>query len=437
MNMVRNKATVQPRRRLKADLNIPGDKSISHRAVMISAVAGGNSRISGFLESEDCLNTLNALRSLGAAIRGGEGDYTVEGTGGTLRQPGHPLDLGNSGTGMRLLSGILAAQDFASEMTGDESLRSRPMGRIKEPLEMMGAGVELTGERGCAPVCISGGPLRGVEYELPVASAQVKSCVLLAGLFAGGTTTVIEPRITRDHTERMLENAGADIDIDGNRISVKGVGGLRVPLSAGEWNIPGDFSTAAYWIAAGACSKDSALRIRDTGLNPTRTAFLEVLRRMGARVEITPRGDSGQTEWEPAGSIAVEAGDLRGTEVQGNEVPNMIDELPLVAMMGAFAKGVTVIRNAEELRVKESDRIAATVSGLSAMGVDIEEKPDGMIVRGGGGIRGKAAVKSYGDHRIAMTMAIAGLLAENPVEIEDIDCVSTSYPGFWETMEKL
>lgn len=426
--------TVQPRGRISGTISVQGDKSISHRAAMLSAAAQGQSAIEGFLASEDCLSTLAALESLGAGVERDGTTVRINGTGGRFRKPARPLDCGNSGTSMRLLSGLVAGQDFTCELTGDASLRSRPMKRIKEPLELMGAKVELTGDGGCAPVRITGGRLKGIEYRLPVASAQVKSCVLLAGLFAEGKTTVSEPQPTRDHTERMLKAAGAGVEVDGLKIVVAGAGPGAPGLKARRWFVPGDFSSAAFWLVAAACREGSDVTIENVGLNPRRTALIGVLRRMGAGIKVTEKC-TGKGE-EPLGVIRVTGARLKGAEIGGEEIPALIDELPIAAVAGAFAVGRTVIRDASELRVKESDRIAAMAKNLRALGVSVVEKPDGMIVEGPAAIRG-GEVESFGDHRVAMAMAILALGAGAPVKINDVGCVNTSYPGFWDDMNKL
>ena len=427
---------IEPCGGVSGTVRVPGDKSISHRLAMMSGLAAGESVIHGFLCSEDCLNTLRAVEALGAGFASEGSTVRVQGTGGPFAKPDHVLDLGNSGTGLRLLSGLLAGHPFVSELTGDRSLRSRPMQRIREPLEMMGARVDLLGEAGRPPVRIRGGRLQGIQYTMPVASAQVKSCVLLAGLFAKGATSVEEPRATRDHTERLLRALGLPVSLDGPRRTVAGEG-PDGPFYAGrEWTVPGDFSSAAYWIAA-ACREGSDVRIEGVGLNPTRTAFLSVLERMGGRLTVAPDDNAPGDGWEPAGSVTVCGGALAGTEVAGEEVPNLIDELPLVAVMGALAGGTTTIRDAAELRVKESDRIVATVEGLRAMGVQVEELDDGLVVEGGSPIRGGCDVDSRGDHRIAMAMAVLALFADAPTRIHHVACVETSYPGFWECLADL
>jgi 3-phosphoshikimate 1-carboxyvinyltransferase len=427
--------TAYPSPTVGGTVRVPGDKSISHRAVMLSGLAEGESTVEGFLDGEDCMNTLRAMQALGAdAVREGA-VLRIRGTGGRLSAPPGELDMGNSGTSTRLIAGIVAGQPFSATLTGDESLRSRPMRRIKEPLERMGATVELLGPNGCAPVRIRGGSLRGVEYATPVASAQVKSCVLLAGLFARGRTTVTEPAPTRDHTERMLREAGYTVQCEGNRVSLEGCAGDRLPLRARRWVVPGDFSSAAFWLTAAACRAGAQVRVDNVGLNPRRTAFLNVLRRMGAEVDV--REMPGVEGGEPVGTITVRGRGLQGTTVAGLEIPNLIDELPCVAVLGAFAEGSTVIREAHELRVKESDRIASMAAALRAFGVRVEEVPDGMTIEGGGQLTGGAEVDSLGDHRIAMCTALLTLGATAPVRIRHVACIATSYPAFWHDLTAL
>lgn len=429
--------TVQPCMKLAGGIRVPGDKSVSHRLAMLCALVSGRSRISGYLMSEDCINTLKAMEKLGAKVDVSGDDLTIWGTGGVFSQPDGVLDMGNSGTGIRLLTGLLASQPVVAELTGDESLRSRPMMRIKDPLEKMGASIDLLADGKFAPMRVSGGRLKGIEYVLPVASAQVKSCVLLAGLTADGETVVVEPRPTRDHTEKLLKALGVDIRVDGLRISLKGTSGRSVVLRSGDWVVPGDFSSAAFWLVAAACREGADVVVENIGLNSRRTALLDVLKRMGANVLIRPTGQQDQDVWEPMGDVTVVGCGLRGTEIGGDEIPNLIDELPILAVAGALAEGITVIKDAAELRVKESDRIATVVEGLRAFGVKVEERSDGMVVHGGCKIRGGIEIDSHADHRIAMAMAILALFADGPVLIKDIACIATSYPGFWTDMEAL
>ncbi|MCH7225560.1 3-phosphoshikimate 1-carboxyvinyltransferase [Haloferula sp. A504] len=420
---------VQRIERFDVDLEVPGDKSISHRVAMIAGLARGASNITGFLPSEDCLNTLNAMRACGVAhgvreemLGFGPTSLRIEGRAMRLAAPSQPIDCGNSGTGMRLLAGLLAGQSFGSELFGDASLSGRPMGRITTPLREMGAEIETLGEKdGCAPLKIHPAVLTPIRYELPVASAQVKSAVLLAGLFCEGTTTVVQPATTRDHTERMFEAFGIRVVEDGNTISIDGG---QVPVGR-DFHVPGDISSAAFWVVAAAVRPGCRLVLRRVGLNPTRTAILDVIERMGATVVRKPVVDA---VGEPYGDVEVHGADLQGTDLLPEEIPNLIDEIPVIAVASALASGRTRIRNARELRVKETDRIATTLEGLRAMGASVEEFDDGMEIEGGS-LNG-ATVKSYGDHRIAMAFAMAGLHAAGETRVIGTACVRTSYPGF-------
>ena len=407
---------------------------MSHRSAMFASLAEGSSTITGFLESEDCLSTVEAMRRLGVAIeRTGPGTFFVQGRGGRFSAPKEDVDCGNSGTTMRLLSGILAAQPFRSRLTGDASLSKRPMGRVIKPLTEMGARFTAEGGEGKPPLVVEGASLKPLSYVMPVASAQVKSAVLLAGLFAAGETSVIEPAPCRDHTERMLEEFGVSLDLgdaDENgrrRIAIRGPQHLK----ARDFAVPGDISSAAFWLVAASAKEGSEVDIEGVGLNPTRTGILSVLRRMGSRMEITSRDPKAA---EPFGSVKVLGAKLHGTVIQGAEIPNVIDELPILAVAGALASGRTVIRDAMELRVKETDRIAAVAGNLRAMGASVTETEDGMEIEGGLPLHG-ARLRCFGDHRIAMAFAIAGLFAEGETLIEDVDCVATSYPTFGSTLD--
>ncbi len=414
---------------LHAEFSVPGDKSISHRAAIFGGLSNGVCEISNFLPSEDCLNTLKAMGALGARYevseeleKYGPTKLRIHGQSMKLSAPSAPIDCGNSGTGMRLLAGLLAGQDFSSELFGDASLSSRPMGRITDPLSKMGARLETLGEKpGCAPLKIHGSKLKAITYEMPVASAQVKSAVLLAGLFSEGTTVVHQPSTTRDHTERMLAAFRVSTRVDGNKISLPG---RQIPESC-DFTVPGDISSAAFWLVAAAAMPGSRLLISDVGLNPTRTAILNVLSRMGARMTEIVRSSEG----EPIGNIEIHGAPLNGTTLLAEEIPNLIDEIPVIAVAAALAQGDTHIRNARELRVKETDRITTTVENLRKMGADVEEFEDGMIIHGGNPLKG-AEIDSHGDHRIAMAFAIAGLFASGETEIHGTDCINTSYPGF-------
>ncbi len=429
-------AQVHPCAPLSGVLRVPGDKSISHRLAILAALAAGRSGMRGFLQSEDSLSTVRALQAVGAGAEFAGDTLIMEGIGGQQwRQPDQPLDVGNSGTSMRLLSGLLAGRQLVTELTGDASLCSRPMGRIKEPLELMGAKVELLGPGGRAPIRITGGCLHGIDYAMPVASAQVKSCILLAALFAEGRTTIREPLPTRDHTERLFQMLGLPLAVEDNCLSLQGCGSQGPALTARDWMVPGDFSSAAFWLVAAAARPGARVTIHDVGLNPRRTALLDVLKRMGTVITVAPSKHT--LSPDPCGEITVRGGHLRGTRIGGGEIPNLIDELPLVAVAGALADGTTEIRDARELRVKESDRIAGMAANLKALGVPVTEYDDGMAIQGGGPIRGGVALNSYGDHRIAMAMAILALRADAPVTIAPVACVDTSYPGFWNQLEEL
>lgn len=416
---------------INAEISVPADKSMSHRAAMLASLSDGHCVIRNFLAGEDCLGTMHVLRQLGVEISEmGPAEFRVRGCRGKFTEPLGPLDCGNSGTTMRLMSGLLAAQPFRSILTGDESLSRRPMKRIMEPLRGMGANLEAGGAGDCPPLVIRGNAaLRGVEYRLPVASAQVKSAVLLAGLLASGTTTVVEPVPTRDHTERMLAHFGVPVRREGNRVTV--VGG-NLP-SARDFMVPGDISSAAFWLVAAAAQPGARLRVRDLGLNPTRTGILAVLLRMGARIR-EEHESSGAGE--PFGIVEISGCSLKGTAIEGKEIPNVIDELPVLAVAGALASGTTVIRNAGELRVKESDRLAVVAHHLREMGADVTEFEDGLEIHGGRPLSG-ANLASHGDHRIAMAFAVAGMFADGETVVENTACVETSYPGFVEQLERL
>ena len=427
-----NLVTVHPCRALAGIVRVPGDKSISHRVAMLSAIAAGTSRLNGFLRSADCLNTLEAVQALGARVAITPECILV--TGGPWADPRQPLDMGNSGTGLRLLAGLLAGRTWTTELTGDASLRSRPMKRIQAPLEQMGARVELTGPGGCAPIRLAGGALRGIVYHMPVASAQVKSCILLAALFAKGETRIEEPLPTRDHTERAFQIMGIPVQTDGRQVMIRGYGPQGPILSARDWTVPGDFSSAAFWLVAAAVLGTS-VTVQNVGLNPRRTALLDVLKRMGADLSVVPGTDS--LAAEPSGAVTTRGTDLHGTEIGGAEIPNLIDELPIAAVAGALARGTTIIRDARELRVKESDRIACMVANLRALGIPADEREDGMSVSGGAQVRGDVELDCYGDHRVAMAMAILALRASGPIRIRGIACVNTSYPEFWHHLKLL
>ncbi len=436
MSTIPQSVIVAPSGPFKGELEVAGDKSISHRIAMLAGLASGTSTISNFLQSEDCVNTLRAMEALGARSYFDEdGLLHVQGTGGNLMEPAGALNVGNSGTTIRLLSGILAGQPGTFEITGDDSLCTRPMGRIKEPLERMGAKVEVTGERGTAPIRITGGKLKGIDYLLPIASAQVKSCVLLAGLFAEGVTSITEPVPTRDHTERVFKMLDLPLTVNGSQISLKGFGGEGPKLKARSFAVPGDFSSAAYWMVAAAARKGSDVTIRNVGLNPRRMALIDVLKRAGAQVDV--RLDSSSIDGEPVGEVHVLGGKLKAVTVKGAEIANLIDELLLVAVLGCLADGVTRIENAAELRVKESDRIATAVANMRLMGVEVEEFPDGMAIKGPAVLKPTGALRSYGDHRNAMAMSVLASYAREQTVINNVSCVDTSYPNFWSDFKSL
>lgn len=434
---MRNTIQVSPQKTISGELAVPGDKSISHRAAILAGLSDGSCRVENFLSSEDCVNTLRAMVQLGVryeVLKGTEEqpeDLLIHGCGNELKAPDQELDCGNSGTGMRLLAGVLASQKFDSVLVGDESLSGRPMGRVMIPLGEMGAQIDARGEKeGCAPLHISGGSLKVIKYDMPVASAQVKSAVLLAGLFAKDTTVVYQPATTRDHSERLLNYFGVEVVTEGNRVSIEG--GQKV--TARDLVVPGDVSSAAFWIVAAAVTPGSKFTLTNVGLNPTRTAIITVLKRMGARITDTIEHQDGG---EPRGVIEIEGGTLTGTEILPEEVPNLIDEVPILAVAGILSEGTMTIRNAQELRVKETDRIDTVVKNLRAMGGEIEEFDDGMVIPGGQKLQG-AQLDSYGDHRIAMAFAIAGLLAESgETTIVNTACVNTSYPTFSQHLTKI
>ncbi|HLB23352.1 MAG TPA: 3-phosphoshikimate 1-carboxyvinyltransferase [Dehalococcoidia bacterium] len=424
---------IRPARRLRGTIAVPGDKSISHRAAMLNALAEGEAAVHNFLPGEDCLSTLRVLRALGVEATLDEGGDTpvlrIRGRGlRGLREAADVLDCGNSGTTMRLMSGVLAGQYFLSVLTGDASLRSRPMARVLEPLHRMGAQVGSR-EGGLAPLVIRGGHLRGIRYRLPVASAQVKSCVLLAGLFAEGETVVEEPEATRDHTERMLDAMGARIGREGPAVRLT----PGQPLQPLSMRVPNDLSAAAFWMVAAAVHPDAELRLTGVGINPTRTGIIDALRAMGADLATEEERVVGG---EPVADIVVRSSRLQGTTVEGEMVARLIDEAPVLAVAAAFAHGATEIRDARDLRVKESDRIATTASQLRALGAAVTEHDDGMTIDGGDGLRG-GDVESYGDHRLAMALAIAGLAGSGDVRLRGAEAVAVSYPGFWADLEKL
>ena len=417
------KYVVNQAEQLQGTVKVPGDKSISHRAVMLGSIAKGNTSIENFLMSDDCLRTMDCFRKMGIEITIEDGIVTVKGKGlHGLIEPTDVFDVGNSGTTIRLITGILAGQKFHSTLTGDQSIRRRPMGRVIEPLKKMGAIIHGRQRDNLAPLMIIGKELRGITYEMPIASAQVKSAVLLAGLYARGATTVIEKEPTRDHTERMLEYFGASIKHEGKKICVEG----GREFDGKEVTVPGDISSAAFLMVAASIIPGSDILIRDVGVNPGRTGIIDVLHRMGAAIEVKNERILSN---EPVADISVKYSQLNAIELNGSIIPKIIDEIPIIAVAATQAKGKTVIKGAEELRFKESDRINTTVRELKRLGANIEEARDGIIVYGPTKLK-KGICQSYGDHRIAMISAIAGLAASEKITVEKVECIETSFPGF-------
>ncbi len=423
---------VEPARRLRGRIRAPGDKSISHRAALLNAIADGEARVENFLPGADCRATLHCLALLGvpATLSRDRTRLTVRGSGLRLGEPGDVLDARNSGTTMRLLAGLLAGQPFFSTITGDESLRSRPMARVVEPLRQMGARIWGRREGLLAPLAIAGSRLKAIDHASPVASAQVKSALLLAGLYAEGRTTVTEPWRSRDHTERMLAAMGAPLTVQGLTVGVQPPSNSLRPLS---FRVPGDVSAAAFWLVAGSLHPDAELMLPGVGLNPTRTGVIDILRQMGASIDVADERVEGG---EPIGDVTVRSSRLHGTVVAGELVPRAIDELPVLALAAALAEGATEIRDAAELRVKETDRVATVTAELTRLGARIEARPDGFAIQGVTALRG-TTVRSHGDHRLAMTLAVAGIVARGATRVEDAASVAVSYPRFWDDLREV
>ena len=415
---------------LKGEITVPGDKSISHRSIMLGSIASGVTEVHGFLNGADCISSMNCFRQMGVDIDYDGSIVTIHGNGlHGLKAPADTLDVGNSGTTTRLMSGILAAQNFSSRVIGDDSICRRPMKRIITPLAMMGA--DITSERGndCAPLIINGRKLKGIHYDSPVASAQVKSCVLLAGLYADGETSVTEPYVSRNHTELMLNAFGGSCTTLGTTATV-----TSDPVLTGQKIVvPGDISSAAYFLVAGLIAENSEITIKNVGINPTRDGIIDVIKMMGGDITFANvNADSG----EPTADITVKTSSLKGCVIAGDIIPKLIDEIPVIAILACFAEGETVIKDAAELKVKESNRIDVMVNNLSAMGADITGTDDGMIIRGGKPLH-SAVIHSKKDHRIAMSFAVAAMCAEGETEILDADCVNISYPDFYRDLENL
>lgn len=415
--------------RLSGEVTIPGDKSISHRAVMFGALADGTTEVTNFLKGADCLSTISCFQKLGIEIENTPEHILIHGKGlHGLQAPTSVLDAGNSGTTTRLISGILAAQPFTCTLTGDSSIQTRPMKRIMEPLSMMGAAIESVRHNDCAPLSISGRELKGIHYHSKVASAQVKSCILLAGLYASGETSVTEPTVSRNHSEIMLRYFGADVLTEGTTATI-----FPEPVLHGQRIcVPGDISSAAYFIAAGLLVPNSEILIRNVGINPTRDGILRVARAMGGDITLLNIREEG----EPTADLLVRSSSLHGTVVEGDLIPTLIDEIPVINIMAAFAEGQTIIRDAAELKVKESNRIDVMVEQLKSMGCDITATDDGMIINGGRPLHG-AVIDSHLDHRIAMSFAVASLIADGTTEILGSDCVNISYPTFYQDLQRL
>ena len=421
---------------LGGTLAVPGDKSISHRSLILNGIAYGDALVQGLSDGDDVFSTMHCLQAMGVDIEpaGQTGSYRIIGRGPHLEEPADVLDAGNSGTSMRLISGILASQSFVSIITGDDSLRTRPMQRIVQPLGQMGAQIVGRHENTLAPLVFRGGTLQGIEYDLPMASAQVKSAIMLAGLSASSETVIHQPALSRDHTERMVLAMGGKVEEDGLNLTV-----LPTKLKAVDITVPGDISSAAFWIVAGLCHPNAKILVRGVGLNPSRTGIIEVLQEMGAGDSlqlINPRHEGG----EPVADILATSAELHNTDISGDLIPRMLDEVPILAVAACFATGDTIIHDAAELRVKESDRIATTVSELTRLGANIEATQDGMIIHGRG--PGIGALKggdceSHTDHRLAMSMAVAGLLADSETTVHGALDASVSYPGFWQDLEML
>jgi len=416
---------------LNGKVVVPGDKSISHRAVMFGSIASGVTTIEHFLPGEDCLSTISCFKNLGVDIERDGTKVTVYGNGlSGLKEPNAVLDVGNSGTTIRLLMGILSGQPFHSVLIGDDSIAKRPMTRVTLPLAQMGARISGRNKAEFTPLSLSGGDLKAIEYKLPVASAQVKSAILLAGLQADGVTTVIEPEKTRDHTERMIQMFGGEVKTDGNRVSV--CGGQQ--LAGTHVRVPGDISSAAFFLVAGAIVPNGSIELTNVGLNPTRTGIIDVLKQMGANMVI----EEEQTEaTEPIGTIKIQSSTLKGTVISGDLIPRLIDEIPVIALLATQAEGETVIKDAAELKVKETNRIDTVVNELRKLGANIEATPDGMVIHGNNSTLKGGTVSSHGDHRIGMMLAVAALISDGDVYLENSDAVAVSYPNFFDDLHSL
>ncbi|GIN60748.1 3-phosphoshikimate 1-carboxyvinyltransferase [Robertmurraya siralis] len=415
--------------KLQGHLQIPGDKSISHRSIMFGAIANGTTTITNFLTGDDCLRTIACFRKLGVVIEQEGERAVVFGKGFTgLNEPSEVLDVGNSGTTIRLMLGILAGRPFFSTLIGDESIGKRPMTRVTKPLLSLGANIDGRSGGEYTPIAVRGGGLTGIEYRLPVASAQVKSAILLAGLQADGETTVIETSKTRDHTERMIQHFGGKLEVDGLTIKVQG----GQPLQGTNVEVPGDISSAAFFLVAGAIVPNSEIMLKNVGLNPTRTGIIDVMREMGADLQVKNERE----QFEPVGDVIIKTSTLKGTTIEGDMIPRLIDEIPIIALLATQAEGVTIIKDAEELKVKETNRIDTVVRELQKLGAKIESTNDGMIIYGKQQLLG-GTVSSHGDHRIGMMLAVASLVCKEQTNLENIEAISVSYPNFFNHLESL
>ena len=415
---------------LRGELKVPGDKSISHRAVMLGSLAQGDTEVSDFLEGADCLSTIDCFRKMGIDIEKTDHKIIIHGKGlHGLKKPYGILDCGNSGTTMRLISGILSGQSFESTLTGDQSIKKRPMNRIIRPLKLMGADIKSINSNDCAPLSIVGKQLNGIEYHSPLASAQVKSCILLAGLYADSPTSVTEPYVSRNHTELMLSYFEGDVKTLETTAMIQ----PEPHLKGQKVDVPGDISSAAYFIAAALMIPGSKILLKNVGINPTRSGIITVCKSMGGKIELINQRNDG---YEPTADLLIQSSDLHGCVIGGGMIPTLIDEIPIIAVLASFASGITMIKDAQELKVKESNRLDIMVKELQAMGVNVEGTDDGMIIQGGNPMNG-TEIESYLDHRIAMAFSIAGLVCEGETTIKHSNCIDISYPGFYKDLAEL
>lgn len=422
--------TIKPAASVRGEITVPGDKSISHRSIMLGAIANGTTTVRGFLRGGDNMATMGAFRSMGVEINDDGETVVIQGKGlHGLSEPGDVIDCGNSGTTIRLITGLLSGQSFFSVVTGDQYLRKRPMKRVVEPLTRMGARILGRNQGSLAPLAISGGSLNAIGYESPVSSAQIKSAIMLAGLYADGETSVREPSLSRDHSERMFRLFGASLEVFNNGVTVKG----GVELQGQDIIVPGDISSATFFIVAALITPGSELLIRNVGVNPTRTGAIDILRSMGGSIELL---DQREVSGEPVADILVRSSRLKGCSIAGSVVPRAIDEFPAICVAAACAEGITTVRDARELRVKETDRISAMAVNLRCLGVVVDETEDGMTITGVERLTG-GNVESFGDHRIAMSLSVAALVSQNGITVSDTECVSTSFPTFFPLLEKV